>query len=128
MKHSQFQALGRRQQGVSLIVVMVMLLLGTIVVLSSTRVGWLNERLVGGESDYQRAFAAAEALIRDAELDILGLRADGTRCDGDPSVPSPCRSASPAGLFFPQTDEELDVLHAARIRHLDGAVTERYLD
>lgn len=57
------------QQGIALIVVMVMLLLATIVVLGSARLGWLNERMVGSESDHQRAFAAAEALIYIAGFD-----------------------------------------------------------
>lgn len=40
--------------------------------------GWVSERAVGSEADMQRALAAAEALIADAELDIRGLRFDGT--------------------------------------------------
>ncbi|WP_439607939.1 pilus assembly PilX family protein [Hydrogenophaga sp.] len=112
MKHSQFQAFGRRQQGVSLIVVMVMLLLGTIVVLSSTRVGWLNERLVGGESDYQRAFAAAEALIRDAERDIRGLQINNvTPCSNNAGYVG-CRNFAGNQPFFPQEDNDLDLLQA----------------
>ncbi|MBW0170277.1 MAG: hypothetical protein KXJ61_08615 [Hydrogenophaga sp.] len=54
--------LPRHQKGISLITVMVMLLLSTLIVLSATRLGWLHEKLVGSESDHQRAFAAAEAL------------------------------------------------------------------
>jgi type IV pilus assembly protein PilX len=112
MKHCLSQSRGRRQHGVSLIVVMVMLLLGTIVVLSSTRVGWLNERLVGGESDYQRAFAAAEALIRDAERDIRGLQIDNTTpCNISPLFVG-CRSFAGGAPFFPQNDDDLDLLTA----------------
>lgn len=93
-----------RQRGVSLIVVMVMLLLGTVVVLGSTRVGWLNEKLVGNQSDYQRSFAAAEALMRDAENDILGI---GPSCPGNE-----CRSPVGGRPFFPQ---DLDDLEEVRI-------------
>lgn len=65
------------ERGVALIVVMVLLLLGTILILSSTRTNWLNEALVSNESDYQRAYSAAEALIRDAESDVRGLLPGG---------------------------------------------------
>jgi len=102
----------QRQQGISLIVVMVMLLLGTIVVLSSTRLGWFNERLVGGESDYQRAFAAAEALLRDAERDIRGIQIDNvTPCNPSPAFVG-CRNFSSGHPFFPQSDDDLDLLQA----------------
>jgi type IV pilus assembly protein PilX len=89
---------------------MVMLLLGTIVVLSSTRLGWLNERLVGGESDYQRAFAAAEALVRDAERDIRGLRIDNvTPCNITAGFLG-CRNFAGNQPYFPQDDDDLDLL------------------
>lgn len=101
-----------RQQGIALIVVMVMLLLATIVVLGSTRLGWLNERMVGSESDHQRAFAAAEALIRDAERDIKGLQADGTTpCQKGPSFIG-CRPFAAGAPFFPQSLADLDLLRA----------------
>jgi type IV pilus assembly protein PilX len=100
------------QRGVALLVVMAALLLTSIALLGSLQVGWLAERRLGSESDTQRAFAAAEALMRDAELDILGLRADGTRCDSTPAMQPPCRSGVGAGTFFPQSDEDLDLLHA----------------
>lgn len=101
-----------RQQGIALIAVMVMLLLATIVVLSSTRLGWLNERMVGTESDHQRAFAAAEALIRDAERDIKGVQADATTpCQADPAFIG-CRNFAAGAPFFPQDVADLDLLKA----------------
>jgi len=113
-----------RQQGIALIVVMVMLLLATIVVLGSTRLGWLSERMVGSESDHQRAFAAAEALIRDAERDIRGLQADGNApCQKDPSFVG-CRPFATSAPFFPQSVSDLDLLRerlpASAIRCLRG--------
>jgi type IV pilus assembly protein PilX len=99
-----------RQRGVTLIIVMVMLLLATVVVLGSTRVGWLNEKLVGSESDQQRAFAAAEALIRDAERDIKGLLEDNvTPCSTTVGFVG-CRNFAGGQPFFPQDDSDLDVL------------------
>jgi type IV pilus assembly protein PilX len=62
------------QQGVALLTTLVILLLSSIVVLGAFRVGFLNEILIGTEADHNRARAAAEALLRDAEMDIRGRR------------------------------------------------------
>lgn len=99
------------QRGVSLIVVMVMLLLGTIVVLGSTRVGWLNEKLVGNQSDYQRSFAAAEAVMRDAELDIRGVQINGTPCNASAAFVG-CRNFGGGRPFFPQDEDDIDLVRA----------------
>jgi type IV pilus assembly protein PilX len=110
MNNGLFRARRAHQQGIALIVVMVMLLLSTILVLGSARLGWLNERMVGSESDHQRAFAAAEALIRDAERDIKGLQADGTTpCQKGPSFIG-CRPFAAGAPFFPQNLADLDLL------------------
>jgi type IV pilus assembly protein PilX len=100
----------RSEQGVALIVVMVMLLLTTLVLLASNRVGWLNEKLVGSESDHSRAFAAAEALIRDAEMDIRGRQFDGRPCVGDVTTHFGCRRLD--APYFPQGDNDLDLIQA----------------
>lgn len=60
----------QKQQGVSLIIVMVMMLLSLLLVLGGSRVGLLNERVSGNSTDYQRAYEAAESLLADARLDI----------------------------------------------------------
>lgn len=96
-----------QQRGVSLIVVMVMLLLASVVVLSSTRVGWFNEKFVGSQSDYQRAFAAAEALMKDAEHDIRGINPDGTPCKTAANHVG-CRSI--AQPYYPQDDDDIDTV------------------
>jgi type IV pilus assembly protein PilX len=63
----------RRQQGVSLLTVMVVMLLGLLMVLGSSRVTLLNEKMAGNSTDYQRAYEAAEALLSDARLDLACL-------------------------------------------------------
>jgi len=68
-------ALSRHQQGVSLLTVMVVLLLALLLTLGSARLSVLNERISGNSSDYQRAYEAAEALLKDAEIDISCLNA-----------------------------------------------------
>lgn len=70
MNHLQRPHPGRHQTGISLMVVMVMLLLCSLLGLGAVRLGWLNEALVGNISDEQRAFLAAEELMRDAQQDI----------------------------------------------------------
>lgn len=100
----------QRQRGTSLLVVMVALVLGSLLVVSSARVAWLNEKLVGNQSDHQRAIAAAEALLRDAESDIRGERFDGTPCSSDPKEAG-CRGAYADGRpFFPVKPEDLETL------------------
>ena len=64
----------RRQQGVSLLIVMVVMLLSLLLVLGSSRLGVLNEKMAGNTTDYQRAYEAAEALLSDAELDLACLQ------------------------------------------------------
>lgn len=63
----------RHQQGVSLLTVMVIMLLGLLMVLGSSRVTLLNEKMAGNSTDYQRAYEAAEALLSDARLDLACL-------------------------------------------------------
>lgn len=84
------------QRGVSLIVVIVVVLLSMLLVLGSSRVAVLNELLVSNDADYQRAFEAAQAMLADAELDLMGRAANGGPC-----VAAVCRTpASP--VFFPR--------------------------
>ncbi len=59
-----------RQRGISLVTVLVLLLLSLTAVLGAFRVSSLNEAMLGSSSDFSRAQEAAEALVRDAELDI----------------------------------------------------------
>lgn len=79
------------QRGVSLVMVLIFLLLAIISVLGAFRAGFLNEKMVGNESDYNRAFAAAEALLRDAEIDIRGRRPPYDLTQADDNIGFPCR-------------------------------------
>ncbi len=65
-----------RQQGISLIIVLVMMLLSSLLVIGGSRLTYMNEFLAGNDSDYQRAFEAAQILMRDAELDIQDTAAN----------------------------------------------------
>lgn len=70
-----------KQKGISLFVVLIMLILGLVSVLSALRVGILNEAFVGNDADAQRTFAAAEAMMRDAIIDVKGVKDDGSDCN-----------------------------------------------
>jgi type IV pilus assembly protein PilX len=64
------------QRGVALLVALVFLIVLTLLGLATMRGTTLQERMAGGSRDYNIALQAAEAALRDAELDLSGL---GTR-------------------------------------------------
>lgn len=104
----------RAQTGLSLLVVMVVLALGSLLALGAARTGWLNEKLVSTQSDHERTLAAAHALLKDAENDIRGQGADGAPCSTDPAHAG-CRGArTDKRPFFPTDVADLADL-AARI-------------
>lgn len=90
------------QRGSSLLLVILLLLLSGLSVLGVARSTLLNEALVGSAADYNRAFAAAEALLHDAEADIRGLRVDG----------GSTRFAA-SGVFYPEQPADMRTLALA---------------
>ena len=60
------------QQGVSLLIVLVIMLLSSLLVLGGGRVSNMNEILAGSNTDELQTFEAAQMMIRDAEQDIQG--------------------------------------------------------
>jgi type IV pilus assembly protein PilX len=102
-----------RQRGIALTVVLAIVLLCSMLALGALRSALLGEMATGHDSDYQRALATAEALLRDAESDIKGERADGSACR-----PDSCRSGGildiRAGrVFFPTSVSQWLDLQAA---------------
>jgi len=67
-----------RERGVSLVVGLIFLVVLTILGLMALRVATLEERMSGNARERSLAFQAAEAALRDAELDIQCKRFDGT--------------------------------------------------
>lgn len=61
----------RKAQGFSLIIVLVVALLTSLIVLWSLRTVLFNDRVISNEADHQRAFEAAQAMVMDAQRDIL---------------------------------------------------------
>jgi type IV pilus assembly protein PilX len=71
------RALALRQQGVTLVVVLLFLLALTSIVLVSARSSLLGEALARNQLDEQVARQAAEAALRDAETDLLQMKPVG---------------------------------------------------
>ena len=94
MQHLYLSHPRHRQHGVALFVVIVFVMLSMLLTLWASRTSLFNEMVVGNDADYQRAFAAAQALQQDAELDIRGENANGTACTKNPGQPKVCRSAA----------------------------------
>lgn len=109
------QRLPSKQRGVSLIVVLIFLLLAIISVLGAFRSSLLNEKMVGNESDYNRAFAAAEALIRDAEMDIRGRRPPYNFVQADGNIGFPCRPTTDGSTT--ETTSKVGYENSCRLRN-----------
>lgn len=80
------------QRGIALFIVIVFVMLSMLLALWASRTSFFNEMIVGNDTDYQRAFEAAQALLQDAELDIRGEKADGSLCTGNGDA---CRTTTP---------------------------------
>ena len=85
----------RYQQGVSLYIVLIVVLLSMLLALWASRTSIFNEMIVGNDADYKRAYEAAEAMIQDAELDIRSENSDGTTCAPIAGKPDVCRVTTP---------------------------------
>jgi type IV pilus assembly protein PilX len=72
-----------RQQGASLVIALMFLIVLTILGLVSVRSSTLHERMAGNDRDRAIAFEAAEAALRDAEADILANITTGSAFDAD---------------------------------------------
>lgn len=68
-----------RERGASLVVALIFLIILTVLGLTAMRVATMEERMSGNSRDRSLAFQAAEAALRDAEMDIEDLKADGSR-------------------------------------------------
>jgi type IV pilus assembly protein PilX len=114
---SMAQVCAKNSRGITLIMVMLILVLVILTALSASRSSFFNETVTGNEADYNRALSAAEALIRDAQLDILGQTAAGTPCSVAANYIG-CR-ASPTGAptaaepFFPEDAKDAAALKPA---------------
>jgi len=102
---------------VALLLVLIMALLGTLLAAWSSRTALFSERITGNDADYQRALQAAQAMVRDAELDIRGQQVDGTPCRSGPDYDGSCRltrlDVDAGQVFFPQDAADFAALEAS---------------
>jgi type IV pilus assembly protein PilX len=75
-----------KQQGATLIVAILFLLVITVLGISAWQIGNGEEKMASLTRDRQIAYEAAEAALRDAEFDITGICAPGNVCT--PRVPA----------------------------------------
>lgn len=87
--------LNRKQRGATLIVGLLFLVALTLLGVMAMKSAVLQERMAGGSRDHNLAFQAAEAALRDAKRDLLGLNADGTPC---PAGGAGCRAVDHRGV------------------------------
>ncbi|MFT3779548.1 MAG: hypothetical protein QM772_14975 [Ottowia sp.] len=99
----------KKQTGISLFIVMVIVLLTAIAVAMGFKSSQFNETVTGNTAEYQRAYEAAQALVHDAELDIMTQSATGSLCSG-----TNCReygsiadadTDSGGKMYFPMPDD-----------------------
>ena len=96
----------RKQQGITLYVIIVIVMLSMLLALWASRTSLFNEIVVGNDADYQRAFEAAQAMLQDAEIDIRGERPDGSACVAQTENTNICRVGTTVWFI----DEEKDLV------------------
>lgn len=96
-----------RQRGISLLIVMIVVLLSSLLALWAFRSSLVNEAIVGNDADYQRAFEAAQAMIQDAEQDIIGNHPDNRACMQNPDDIKICRLGGTVAFPSGSKDEGL---------------------
>jgi type IV pilus assembly protein PilX len=87
---AQFPSRARGEVGLALVAVLVTLVGVSVLALSSLQTAALGARLSGASHDHAIALQAAQAALRDARLDLAGVRADGAPC---PAGSPGCREA-----------------------------------
>ncbi|RMX18578.1 pilus assembly protein [Vandammella animalimorsus] len=108
--HHNFSRPVAHQRGIALFIVLVMVLLGMLLAVWASRSALFNQMVIGNDADYQRAFSAAQAMLQDAELDILRENPDGSLCVRNAAQPQLCRANNT--LYPPQGAEEITPLLA----------------
>ncbi|MDR0225634.1 MAG: pilus assembly protein PilX [Burkholderiaceae bacterium] len=107
----------RRERGIALYTVLIIVILSTLLALWASRTAWFSEIMVGNDVDYQRAFEAAQAMLQDAEQDIRGVRPDGSACTPSADNTSLCRAGIP--VYFIEEEQDFTKVLTA----MDGEPT-----
>lgn len=114
----------RSQQGVTLVVVLILLLVMTLLALAGIRGTVLEERMAANQYDRSLAFQAAEAALREGEKYATNTHpkvADATCTAGDCGRPAP--DATPVW----EVESNWDDAHAVTGNYGNLAVAPKYL-
>lgn len=95
MVFKSFTAPKHRQHGISLVIVLIFLVILSLLGVSAMQSSTLSARIARNEIDRNLAFQAAEAALRDGELDVRNQRFDRTMCN--PLNPVGCRLVLTSG-------------------------------
>lgn len=80
LHHNAYPKKDHRQRGISLVIVMIFLVILSLLGISAMQSSTLSSRIARNEADRNLAFQAAEAALRDGELDVRNERFDRSRC------------------------------------------------
>lgn len=105
MKHHEF-ASPRGQQGVTLVIALILLLVVSLLGLSAMKATTMEEKMVGNTQDLNVAFEAAEAALRIAAEDIPNAEATGFSDDCSSGY---CTAGTGADSAARWEDSTLDV-------------------
>ena len=108
-RHPRLAQSRRQQRGVALFVVIVVVMLSMLLALWAARSSLFNEIIVGNDADYRRAFDAAQAMLQDAEMDIRGVKPDGSVCTPVDDKGNVCRRTTTV-YFDIETKDLADLL------------------
>jgi type IV pilus assembly protein PilX len=109
------------QTGISLIMVMLILMMVALTAVSASKSSLFNESITANEADYNRTLAAAEAMIRDGQLDLLATCAPASPCRRPPGVDVMSTAAQPfLPDNFPEYRELVTALAAAPNNCVNG--------
>ena len=112
-KKISFSSFRKKEKGIALYIVLVVIMMSTLLALWSSRTSLFNEMLVGNDADYRRTFEAAQAMLQDAEFDIRGVNTDGTFCvvDLDAAKGDVCRRTT--SVYFDIETKDLETIFSS---------------
>jgi type IV pilus assembly protein PilX len=123
----KFSYTSYRQSGVALVVVMIFILILSAIAAFSARRAFLGEGIARSQLDVEIATQAAEAALRDAEIDLRikdpGLRT-GASCDRGES--RPIRGATIGNPFFADSCPTGQCRNATGTSHADYAAASNF--